>query len=122
MVKHVLKDKFYQLLWRPRPPTLLSKEKLDDIKNNISRTEKINKEKDKEKRKQQMEEFRRKRQLMRKEFEEYLHQKEDEYNREKDLRMKLLNGPEDEDEEDVEYREEWIEEIEDLIEIPVENH
>ncbi len=122
MVKHVLKDKFYQLLWRPRPPTLLSKEKLDDIKNNISRTEKINKEKDKEKRKQQMEEFRRKRQLMRKEFEEYLHQKEDEYNREKDLRMKLLNGPEDEDEEDVEYREEWIEEIEDLIEIPVEDH
>lgn len=32
---HVTKDKFYQLLWRPRPPTLLSAEKQKELKKSL---------------------------------------------------------------------------------------
>jgi len=37
LLKHVLKDKFYQMIWRPRPASLLSQEKRQSIKANIKK-------------------------------------------------------------------------------------
>jgi len=35
LLQQVNKEKFYELVWRPRPPSLLSDEKLQDIKKNL---------------------------------------------------------------------------------------
>ena len=35
IIKKATVDKFCQLTWRPRPPTLLSKEQLKDVKKNL---------------------------------------------------------------------------------------
>lgn len=37
LLQRELRDKFYQLLWRPRPPTLLSKPQIEDIQKNYKR-------------------------------------------------------------------------------------
>ena len=37
ILKRANVDKFCQLLWRPRPPTLLSREQLRDIKKNLKK-------------------------------------------------------------------------------------
>ena len=37
ILKKATVDKFCQLTWRPRPPTLLSKEQLKDVKKNLKK-------------------------------------------------------------------------------------
>jgi len=37
LLQRVLRDKFYQILWRPRPPTLLTTKNITDISKNIKR-------------------------------------------------------------------------------------
>jgi len=122
LLKHVLKDEFYQLLWRPRPPSLLSEERLKQIKKNIKGMAKEMKEKDNAKKKALKEERQRKRNLLREEFMSYLNLRRKEYEEEQDKRREICDGEDPNIDEPgiVEEREEWIEELEDSQDIIVE--
>eukprot|EP00041_Stephanoeca_diplocostata_P010259 m.162919 g.162919 ORF g.162919 m.162919 type:complete len:646 (-) comp18088_c0_seq1:138-2075(-) len=37
LLQRELRDKFYQLLWRPRPPTLLSADQISDVQKNLKK-------------------------------------------------------------------------------------
>jgi len=115
VLKQVLKDKFYQLLWRPRPSSSLPDERIQYIKNNISKWEKVFKAKDKAIKEAERELLRKQREEKRKDFEIYLKQKEEEYIKQKMERIKLCGF--DPDEDDATYIEEWVEELQDYQEI-----
>jgi translation initiation factor 3 subunit B len=121
LLKHVLKDKFYELLWRPRPPTLLSKEKILDIKKNIQKRSKIYKAQEQEIKEKFKQERKIKRENLYKEFEQYIHEKEKQYLQEKEIRKQLRNGEESESEDNFQYIEESIEQIENIQEIIIED-
>jgi len=111
------KDRFFQLLWRPRPTSLLSPEKKEDIKKNLIVYQKRMKNDDMliitaadhakaEKKKLQSEEFKK----LADEWREI-------YNREKPLRKQIRGGIDSEDESDIYIVEE---EVEELVEPPYE--
>jgi len=116
LLRHVLKEKFYQLLWRPRPPSLLTDDRVSFIKNNISKWEKLFQAKDKAIKEAEREAVRRQRAEKRQEFESYLKQKEEEYVKQKPELTKLWSGV-DPDVDDATYTEEWVEELQDYQEI-----
>jgi len=117
LLKHVLKEKFYHLVWRPRPPSLLSKERIEYVKKNIKEYAKQLKAEDKKKLEIERAKKREKREAMRREFEAILSRKEKEYQSHSDDRKELRLGEESDDEEDYETREQWVEEIEEIKEI-----
>jgi len=119
MLKHVLKDKFYQLLWRPRPPSPLSDDRIQYIKQNIGKYTSVFEAKDKAIKEAEREEIRKQREEKRKEFEVYLKQKEEDYKKQKNERKQLIG--EDSDDEDVVLVEQWVEELEDYQEIPIQD-
>eukprot|EP01114_Cavostelium_apophysatum_P022468 TRINITY_DN813_c0_g1_i1.p1 TRINITY_DN813_c0_g1~~TRINITY_DN813_c0_g1_i1.p1 ORF type:complete len:699 (-),score=236.33 TRINITY_DN813_c0_g1_i1:74-2059(-) len=120
LMKHVLKEKFYQLIWRPRPPSLLTAEKLQYIKKNIHKYFKEFKDADNlEKQKAEEERFRKK-EDMRAEFENFMQQKKKEYEADRAIRRNLRGGEDSDDEDDYYYKEEWVEEVEDRQEILVD--
>jgi len=112
LLKHVLKDKFYQLLWRPRPPSLLPEDKQKSIKKNLKKYEKEYRRQDNLVKTQEEEERFKKREALRTEFQNYLAQKRKEHEEESEIRRKLRSGEDSDDEDDYEYRDEWVEEIE----------
>jgi translation initiation factor 3 subunit B len=116
-LKHVLKEKFYHLVWRPRPPTLLSKERVEYIKKNIKEYAKQLKAEDKKKIEEERARKREKRDAMRKDFESILAKKEKEYQSHSDDRRELRLGEDSDDEEDYETREQWVEELVETKEI-----
>jgi len=114
LLKHVLKDKFYQLLWRPRPFSPLSDERVQYIKNNIGKYASIFEEKDASLKAIEKEHLRHQREAQRQDFEKYLKQREQDYKDQKSERTKLLG--EDSDDEDVVQVERVNEELEDYQE------
>jgi len=117
LLKHVLKDKFYQLLWRPRPASLLSDDRVKHIKNNVHEYAKQLKNEDKKKKEEEKNKKRAKREGMRKAFEELMQQRAREYQEEHQLRTDLRIPDDVEDDSDYVYTEQWVEELEDVQEI-----
>jgi len=120
LLKRVLKDKFYQFLWRPRPPTLLPEEKQKFIKKNLKKYEKEYIRLENAARDKEEEERFQKREALRIEFESYLAQKHKSYEEERELRRKLRGGEASDDESNYEYRDEWVEEVEERKETIVD--
>jgi len=75
--------------------------------------------KDKAIKEAEREEIRKQREEKRKEFEVYLKQKEEDYKKQKNERKQLVG--EDSDDEDVVLVEQWVEELEDYQEIPIQD-
>jgi len=117
LLKHVLKDKFYQMLWRPRPASLLSDLQIKDIKKNLHKYYKVFKSLDQEKFRKEEEERYQKRLKMRHEFEKILEQQKKEYEQERAARRQLRGGEDSDNEEEYEYKEVWVEDIEERKEI-----
>jgi translation initiation factor 3 subunit B len=113
---HVPKDKFYQLLWRPRPPSLLSKEKRKEIKKNLSVYARKYKKQDLLRRRAAWEEWKRKREAERAAWYAMKEQRLAERQAEKPLRDKLRGYTSEEEEEEYE---EIIEEVAELTGEPV---
>jgi len=120
-LRHVLKDKFYQLLWRPRPPSLLPKERQEYIKKNINQYAQAFKKYDAEILAKQEAALQAQREVLRKNFEQYLQVKEKQYQQQADARRELRGGEESENEDDFQYREEWVEDVEEYKEIVLED-
>jgi translation initiation factor 3 subunit B len=111
------KDKFFQFLWRPRPPTLLSKEKQRDIEKNLRQYAVKYRKQDLARRKAAWDAFVAKRRQERDAWHNSRQQRAAERDAEKAARAKLRGGVTSDDEE---IWDEVEEEVEELLEEEVE--
>jgi len=119
LLKHVLKDKFYQLAWRPRPPSLLPKERIEYIKKNIKEFSQQLQAEDKKKLEIERAKKREKRDALRNAFQHVVDQKVKKYESESNQRQDLRLGEKSDDEDEYEYKEQWMEQIIDFKEIVI---
>ena len=117
LLKHVLRDKFYQLSWRPKPASLLPPERIAHIKKNIKEYEKDMKAEDKQKQNEERAKKRAKKVALRKDFQSIVALREKEYQEEEAARRELTHNAEDD--ADFEYREQWAEEVQEVTEIVI---
>eukprot|EP01113_Clastostelium_recurvatum_P008365 TRINITY_DN1393_c0_g1_i1.p1 TRINITY_DN1393_c0_g1~~TRINITY_DN1393_c0_g1_i1.p1 ORF type:complete len:726 (-),score=245.42 TRINITY_DN1393_c0_g1_i1:13-2079(-) len=114
----VLRDRFFQFLWRPRPPSFLTKEKEADIKKNLKSYSKMYDMEDETQKKKDREEIDKQLAMKLQEFHGRLQDREREYKSKHAERAKLRGGRESDDEGDYEEVEEWVEElIEQTVEV-----
>lgn len=105
--KHSL-DRFCQLLWRPRPPSLLSEEKIKEIKKNLSKYSTQFEHKDRVALSKVSKEQLEKRRKMLSDFQSYRKKNEQLYNSNRNKRDQLRNEGKDIMESN-DYEEETIE-------------
>lgn len=91
-----------------------------DIKKNLHKRAKEFKEKEAEQRKAERDRVRAKRDNLRAEFQAYLADKQKQHDLERDAR-RVLRGEESEDERDFEYIEEWVQEVEEVQQVVLED-
>lgn len=106
---------FKQIIWRPRPESLLTPQQMKKIRKNLKNyTAKFEEEDSLLKTKVSREIVERRKRLY-KEWKEYRAQCQEKYKKDKALRMELCGYESDGEgrkvESDVEYVEEWIEEV-----------
>ena len=95
-------DGFCQLLWRPRPPTLLSEEKIREIKRNLKKYSPQFEMKDRMAMSKVSEEILNKRKELMSKFRAYREEKEQQWQESLAKRMKLRDGRGGLENEDVE--------------------
>lgn len=92
ILKRVALTKFCQLVWRPRPPTLLSKDQLKEVKKNLKKYSDQFNAKDKMRLSRASKELIEKRRELMAKFQEYREKREKEYQESRDRRIALRNG------------------------------
>jgi len=107
---HHIQDKFFQVLWRPRPPTLLSKEKLKEIKKNLKEYSVAFNKQDESKDTKASTAARDRRRRLLEEWNDFMRRVEDEYQQQKGIRFDI-RGYASDDEGENETIEEFIEEV-----------
>lgn len=119
MLPDATKDKFFQFLWRPRPPTLLSKDKQADIKKNLRQYAIKYRKQDLARKKAAWEAFVARRRQARDAWHHSRQQRAAERNADKSVRAKLRGGADSDDEEMWEEVEEEVEELleEEIVEV-----
>jgi len=110
---NLTRDKFFQFLWRPRPPSKLTKEKQKQIKKNLRQYATKYKKQDASRKKAAWEAFVAKRQSQRDAWHSYKQQRLAERKAEKPQRAKLRGGIDSDDEDEGE----WLEVEEDVQEL-----
>jgi len=108
---HVPKDKFYQFLWRPRPPSLLANERLKHIEKNLKEYSLKYKRQDYDRKKIAWLAFKKKRDEERDAFYVFKQERLEECKKEKAQRVKLRGA----DSEDESQYYEYEEEVEELL-------
>jgi translation initiation factor 3 subunit B len=116
-LSHEKKDKFYQLLWRPRPKSLLSEAKEKDIRKNLRDYSKKYEEEDAKLKLSLDADMLKKRQEQYAMFMAFVEAKKKEYAADKPKRMALRGGYDSDDLEMEEFEEEEIEVLETKEEI-----
>lgn len=119
LIQKVLKDKFYQLLWRPRPPSLLPEEKEKEIRKNIGQIAKLYAHQDEEERHRAEQQIKRERLALRKQFEEFLNAKRKVYEEQREARRALRGGRYSDDDIDYIEVERDVDEVVETIEEPL---
>jgi len=109
ILKRVNIDKFCQLLWRPRPPSLLAKEQIKDIKKNLKKYSDQFNAKDKMRQSKASKELMMKRSVLAREYSEYREEKEEQYALTLDRRLELRNGVDTDNLDESELDEEVVE-------------
>jgi len=114
---HWKHEKFYQFMWRPRPPSLLSEAKEKEIRKNLRSYSQKYEEEDKKLKLALQGDRLQQRKQQHADFEAFIQQKNAEYIAQKQLRMDLRDGAEsdnssaytlveDIDEQEISYKEE----------------
>ncbi|KAL9225539.1 hypothetical protein vseg_001448 [Gypsophila vaccaria] len=116
LLYRILKDHFFQFQWRPRPPTLLSPEKEEEIAKNIKKYSKKYEAEDQDVSLLLSEQDREKRRLLKEEWESWLNQWKAYHENERAEREKLRGGEVSDDEEEYEAKEIEYEEVLDVKE------
>jgi len=106
-----LKEKFYQLLWRPRPPSLLTKEKEEFLKKNFKQFSDKYRQEDTDLMNIRLIEERKRKQKLRDEFENLMKERMEEYKSNSERRKKIRGGVDSDNEGDYKIVEEEIEEV-----------
>lgn len=89
ILKRVNINQLTQFMWRPRPPRLLSKEKVKEIKKNIKKYSSKFESEDRLRLTRASKEQKEKRRTLLKEFEEYRAKRVAQYNEQKPRRLEL---------------------------------
>ena len=114
---HWKHDKFFQLRWRPRPPTLLTEAKEKDIRKNLRQYSQKYEEEDKKLKLSMQGDRLKQRKQQAADFEAFIKEMNQQYDGTKKARMDLRNGAEsdnssaytlieDIDEQELSYKEE----------------
>jgi len=109
-IHHLSKEKFYQFIWRPRPPSLLTPQKLQEVNTNLSTYSKRYKAQDRHKMNEEAEKTRQKRKTLKEEFLAIIRERKKEWAEQKEQRKALRGGAESDNEGDWEEKEEIVEE------------
>lgn len=109
ILKRVALNKFCQLCWRPRPPTLLSKDQLKEIKKNLKKYSDQFIVKDKMRHSRASKELMEKRRESMAKFQEYREKREREYLELRDRRISLRNGVDTDNMDESHLEEEVVE-------------
>jgi translation initiation factor 3 subunit B len=106
-----IKEKFYQLLWRPRPPSLLTPEHEEMIEKNFQQYADKYKEEDARKMLERLKEEYEHKLKLRESFEALMRQREQEYKNDAEKRRALRGGAASDTEDDYVVVEEEVEEV-----------
>ncbi|RRT75520.1 hypothetical protein B296_00031154 [Ensete ventricosum] len=110
------RDHFYQFVWRPRPPSLLSAEKEEEIAKNLKKYSKKYEAEDQDVSMQLNEQDRRKRKLLQEQWNEWVTKWKQLHEEERQLRIELRDGVVSDEEEEYEAKEVEVEEVLDVTE------
>ncbi|XP_015057434.1 eukaryotic translation initiation factor 3 subunit B [Solanum pennellii] len=111
LLYRILKDHFFQFLWRPRPPSFLSKEKEEEIAKNLKKYSKKYEAEDQDVSLLLSEQDREKRKKLKEEWEAWISKWKRLHEEEKMEREKLRDGEASDEEEEYEAKEVEVEEI-----------
>ncbi|VFQ75834.1 unnamed protein product [Cuscuta campestris] len=110
------RDHFFQFLWRPRPPSLLSKEKEEEIAKNLKKYSKKYEAEDQDVSLQLSEQDRQKRRRLKDEWEAWINEWKRVHEEEKLERLRLRDGEESDEDEEYEAKEVMFEDVIDVSE------
>ncbi|KAF2313046.1 hypothetical protein GH714_008883 [Hevea brasiliensis] len=116
LLYRILKDHFFQFLWRPRPPSFLSPEKEEEIANNLKKYSKKYEAEDQDVSLQLSEQDREKRRMLKDEWDKWVNEWKQLHEEEKLERQKLRDGEASDEEEEYEAKEIEVEELLDVSE------
>ncbi|XP_044985379.1 eukaryotic translation initiation factor 3 subunit B-like [Hordeum vulgare subsp. vulgare] len=116
LIYKISKDHFYQFQWRPRPPSLLTPEKEEDISKNLKRYSKKYEQEDQDVSNQVGEQERKRRTQLQEEWLAWVAKWKQLHEEERSYRMELRGGEESDKEEEAEYKEIEAEELVDVTE------
>ncbi|CAN6204897.1 unnamed protein product [Urochloa humidicola] len=105
------KDHLYQFIWRPRPPTLLTPEKEDEISRNLKKYSKKYKQEDQHASNKMTAQERMKRTQLEEEWASWVAKWKQLHEEERALRMELRDGEASDEEEEYEAKEVKVEEV-----------
>ncbi|KAK6804239.1 hypothetical protein RDI58_002023 [Solanum bulbocastanum] len=111
LLYRILKDHFFQFLWRPRPPSFLSKEKEEEIAKNLKKYSKKYEAEDQDVSLLLSEQDREKRKKLKEEWEAWINEWKQLHEEEKMEREKLRDGEASDEEEEYQAKEVEVEEI-----------
>lgn len=116
LLYRILKDHFFQFLWRPRPPSFLSPEKEEEIAKNLKKYSKKYEAEDQDVSLLLSEQDREKRKMLKEEWENWVNQWKRLHEEEKSERQWLRDGEASDEEEEYEAKEVEVEEFLDVSE------
>ncbi|KAI5647582.1 hypothetical protein M9H77_33587 [Catharanthus roseus] len=116
LLYRILKDHFFQYSWRPRPPSLLSPEKEEEIAKNLKKYSKKYEAEDQDVSLQLSEQEREKRKIVKEDWERWLNEWKRLQEEEKMERQGLRDGEASDEEEEYEAKEVEVEELLDVSE------
>lgn len=116
LLYRIMKDHFFQFLWRPRPPSFLSPEKEEEIAKNLKKYSKKYEAEDQDVSLLLSEQEREKRKKLKEEWEMWVSQWKKWHDEEKMERQKLRDGEASDEEEEYEAKEVEVEELVEVTE------
>ncbi|KAK8522409.1 hypothetical protein V6N13_115379 [Hibiscus sabdariffa] len=116
LLYRILKDHFFQFLWRPRPPSFLTPEKEEEIARNLKKYSKKYEAEDQDVSMLLSEQDREKRRKLKEEWDKWVSEWKQTHEEENSERQKLRDGEASDEEEEYEAKEVEVEELLDVSE------